>query len=318
MGNSNTRLLVKVSKQYFEDGLTQQEIAESLRISRSAVSRLLSRARAEEIVHISIKSPPGIYPQLERALEERFGLLEAVVLDAGDHSHPESVRRDLGVAAADYLLRTVQPGDVVGLAWGKTIKAMVDALPSRKIAGLKVVQMVGGVSERVTEVHAMELARELAARLGGEFYNLQAPGVVDDYRNRETFLADAQVRRVFDMAEGADLAFVGLGALSRDTMMGKAGILTPALLRELEQAGAVGEVLLRYYDRAGAPVRSSLDRRVIGLPLERLRRVGRVVGIGGGLPKLEAILGALAGRYVHVLITDQATAHGLLQALPGD
>ena len=80
----------------------------------------------------------------------------------------------------------------------------------------------------------------------------------------------------------------------------------------LQSAGAVGDVCLHFFDGEGKPVETPLDERVIGMSLEQLRHAKRTVGIAGGKRKLAAIRGALRGKWINVLITDRATAEGLL------
>jgi DNA-binding transcriptional regulator LsrR (DeoR family) len=305
---SDQRLLVKIGKQYFEDGLTQQEIADKLRLSRSTVSRLLSRARFEDLVQISVKVPPGVYPELERDLERRYNLAEVVVAEAPEYDSPLSIARELGRAAAGYLHRTVQPGDVIGFAWGQTMKAMVDATRHKTLPGVTVVQMNGALTPQMTNLHATSLTRDLAARLGAECYILQSPGVVDSPETQKILMADAQVSQVFELASRANIAFFGIGAVGADTLWGRAGLLTEEVVAELQTLGAVGDIMSHYFDRKGVLVRSSLCRRVVGLPTEQLLHVGRRVGVAGGAGKVEALLGALSGSYLNVLITDHVTA----------
>jgi DNA-binding transcriptional regulator LsrR (DeoR family) len=50
---------------------------------------------------------------------------------------------------------------------------------------------------------------------------------------------------------------------------------------------------------------------VIGMNLEQLRGVNRVVGVAGGRRKVAAIRAALIGRLINVLIADRATARAL-------
>lgn len=311
--SSDPRLLAKVGKQYFEDGLTQQQIADNLRISRSTVSRLLARARDEHVIQISVKVPPGVYPELERTVERRFGLVEAIVVESPDYDSPGTVYRELGRAAADYLLRTIRPGDVIGFAWGRTMKEMVTQMQRRPVPGVTVVQLNGGLTPQMTDLHATELTRELAARLGADCFILLAPGVVDSPETQQILMADAQVREVFDLASRADIAFVGIGAVSADALWSRAGLLTEEVIAELRSLGAVGDIMSRYFDREGVLVNSSLCRRVVGLPIPQLLRIGRRVGVAGGQNKLEAILGALRGSYINVLITDQVTATRLVE-----
>jgi DNA-binding transcriptional regulator LsrR (DeoR family) len=309
---ASSRLLVKICKQYFEDGLTQQQIANNLRTSRSTVSRLLSKARDEQIIRFSVEVPPGIYPELEKELEQKFGLVEAVVVDTFNNDSQLGVARELGKVAADYLERAVQPDDIIAFAWGTTMKAMVDSMRQKPVAGVKVVQMNGGLTPQMTDVHATSLTRNLAARLGGECYILQAPGVVDDRQTQEILLADAQVCQVFELAGQANIAFMGIGNIAAEALWGRAGLLSKEITAELRSLGAVGDIMSRYFDWNGMLVNSSLCQRVVGLPIDQLKRINRRVGIAGGSAKVEAILGALRGKYINVLITDHLTAQELV------
>lgn len=310
--HSKTHLMVKVAKQYFEAGLTQQQIARALRISRSTVSRLLTRAREEGIVQISIDVPPGIHPELEKTIEQKYDLVEAIVVDTLDYNSPHGIANELGRVAASYLERIIQDNDTIGFAWGITMKGMVDTMPPQKLPGVKVFQMNGGLTPQSTDIHGISLTRNLATRLGGTAYMLQAPGVADTPQTQQTFMADAQVRQVFDLADDASMAFFGIGTLAHDSLWGRAGLLTDAVMVELQSLHAVGDVMSRYFDAEGKLVNSSLCQRVVGIPIEQLMGIARRVGVAGGRDKFEAILAALRGNYINVLITDQITAQKLV------
>ncbi|OQY29302.1 MAG: hypothetical protein B6243_11350 [Anaerolineaceae bacterium 4572_5.2] len=311
IAESKTHLMVKVAKQYFERGMTQQEIATSLRISRSTVSRLLSRARDEGIVQIAIDVPPGIYPELEKSLEQYYDLVEVIVIETHNYDSPASAALELGQAAAGYLERTVQKNDIIGFAWGETMKNMVDAMQPQKIPNIKVFQMNGGLTPQMTDIHGTSLTHNLATRLGGDAYMLQAPGVVDNPQTQQTFMADTNVHQVFDLANDATMAFFGIGTIAEDTLWGRAGLLTEEVTAELETLGAVGDIMSRYYDENGNRVNSSLCQRVVGIPIEQLLGINRRIGVAGGSEKFKAILGALRGGYINVLITDHITAQKL-------
>jgi len=308
---SKTHLMVKVAKQYFEAGMTQQEIATSLRISRSTVSRLLSRARDEGIVQIAIEVPPGIYPELENSLEQCCDLVEVIVIETHNYDSPSGIVLELGQAAAGYLERTIQKNDIIGFAWGTTMKTMVDAMQPQKIPNVKVFQMNGGLTPQMTDIHGTSLTHNLATRLGGDAYMLQAPGVVDNPQTQQTFMADTNVHQVFEFANDASMAFFGIGTIAEDTLWGRAGLLTEEVTEELESLGAVGDIMSRYYDENGKRVNSSLCQRVVGIPIEQLLGIDRRIGVAGGSEKFKAILGALRGGYINVLITDHITAQKL-------
>ena len=310
-----THLMIKIAKQYFEEGLTQQEIATSLRISRSTVSRLLSRAREVGVVQISIDVPPGIFPEMERSLENKWDLLEVIVIETRDYEDTDGVALELGLAAAGYLERTIQKNDTIGFAWGTTMKSMVDAMQPLKVSGVRIFQMNGGLTPQMTDIHGTSLTRKLADRLGGEGYMLQAPGVVDSPETQKILMNDTHVRQVFDMAQEASMAFLGIGTIADDTLWGRAGLFSEDVIVELEKLNAVGDIMSRYYDGSGRMVQSSLCQRVVGIPIEQLQSIKRRIGVAGGRNKYNAILGALRGRYINVLITDHLTAQKLNSSL---
>jgi DNA-binding transcriptional regulator LsrR (DeoR family) len=316
--NDTERLLVKVSNLYYQHDLTQHEIAAQLRLSRQKVQRLLRQARAEGIVQINIRPITGSHAALEDALERTFHLQEAVVAEATSIADPVVVEREVGSAAAEYLLRVVRPGDTIAVSWGGTLLGMVNALsasPRREGgSGIKVVQALGGLGDPTREVHAADLTRRLAQVLGGEALLLNAPGVAGTRIAALAYYADPFIRDVLDEARSATLAVMGIGAPRGDSILVREGkIVSLPELEALGQEGAVGDINLRYFDEFGKAVPSDLDERVVGLTLEEIRMIGRVVGIAGGAAKLEAIRGALVGGLVDVLVTDDVTARWVLE-----
>src|ERR1700674_4420453 len=121
------RLMAKVARMYYDQGIRQHEITERLNIHQSKISRMLKRAREANIVRISVATPAGFFPELEDTLESRFQLKEAVVVDSdGDE---ERVVRDLGAAAAFYLENAIRPEMIIGISsWSRSLFSMVDTL----------------------------------------------------------------------------------------------------------------------------------------------------------------------------------------------
>jgi DNA-binding transcriptional regulator LsrR (DeoR family) len=311
------RLLVKVARLYHESGLTQAAIAQRLRLSRQKIQRLLDAALEKGIVRIVVEPLMGVHDDLERELEERFGLREAVIVETADYEDQSVVAREVGVGAAEYLLRVVRPQDRILISWGGTILAMVNALaghPHRDMRECIVIQGLGAVVDPSRDVHSTELARRLAHFLGGQPMLLPAPGVAGSKQARKAFLSDPPVARVMEAARSADIAFVGVGAPRQDSILIREGsIVRWQELEALKSEGAVGDINLRYFDARGHALSSALDERVIGVSLDEFRAVPHVVGIAGGAAKLEAIRGALEGKLVNVLITDHVTVQRLLE-----
>lgn len=307
------RLITKVATLYYRQGLRQAEIAERLDLSQASVSRLLKRGETEGIIRITLAAPMGVYPQLEDALKERYGLKEAIVVDGS--SEPSELLHNLGAAAAYYLETTLQPGEQIGISsWSETLLAMTKSMrPIRRSTGARVVQILGGVGDPAAAVHATQLTRGLASLVNGDFSMLPAPGVVGAAGTRRVLLEDPYVQEAVRRFDTITLALVGIGTVEPSPMLARSGnVFTEAELAALSDAGAVGDICLRFFDAEGEPVEHPLGDRVIGIGLHQLRGCRRSVGIAGGARKLAAIRGALLGRWINVLITDNRVAEGLV------
>lgn len=307
------RLLSKVSRLYHEQGLTELEVATRLHLSRSKVSRLLKQARREGIVRITVLSPPGLFPELEDGLERTYGLQEAVVIEATEPASQQAVSQQIGTAAARYLQETLSDGEVIGVCWGNTLRAMVAALEPQKTRNVHVVQINGGLGPPTSETHATDLCRRMATALGSQLTLLPAPGIMATREARQAILSDPHVRSALDLIGQVTVAYVGMGVPSPTSILMRDGsIMSQEELAALLEAGAVGDIALRFFDAQGRPIGSELDERVIGITLEQLKAIRRVVGVAGGPEKDAIIRGALLGRYINVLITDHGTARRLL------
>jgi DNA-binding transcriptional regulator LsrR (DeoR family) len=313
------RLMAKVARMYYEQGLRQTEITARLNIHQSTVSRVLKRAEKEGIVRITLSVPSGAHPQLEEQLQNRYGLREAIVVDSIEDE--EQIVRDLGAAAAFYLETTLKASDVIGISsWSGALFAMVHAMrPSQRFAGARVVQILGGVGNPGKESHATHLTQRLAQIISGHATLLPAPGVVGSAEAKRVLMKDSFVQEATALLKTVTVALVGIGAIEPSKLLASSGnVFSPQELKALSARGAVGDICLRFFDAAGNPVATPLNDRVISIDLEALRRIKRVVGVAGGRRKIAAIRGALEGQWVNVLITDVNTAEQLIAPVGTD
>lgn len=309
----DARLMTKVARLYHEMGLTQPKIASRLHLSQSSVSRLLRRAQRENIVRISVTPPRGTHTDLEEALQETYGLQEAVVVDSPEAGDP--LIRELGAAAAYYLESTTGTGAVIGLSsWSAALLAMVAAIhPVRTVSGTRVVQFTGGVGNPATEGLGGQLTRRLSELIHGDPVFLPAPGIADSLESKSVLMRSDYVVEALHQIDDVTVAFVGIGGIvSTSLRPASARRFAPGEFEEVTDAGAVGDICLRYFDAHGRAIASSVDDRIIGIELDQLRRIPRTVGVAGGVEKLAAIRGALRGRLINVLVTDARTAESLL------
>jgi DNA-binding transcriptional regulator LsrR (DeoR family) len=214
-------------------------------------------------------------------------------------------------------MRIVKPQDSIVISWGGSLLGMVNALyggsQRSDLDGIKVIQGLGGLGDPNKEVHAADLTRRLAQVFGGEAVLLPTPAVAGTREARDTYFEDPFVGLILEQAQSANLAVMGIGAPRLDSILMREGkIVTGQDLENLGQNGAVGDINLRFFDQNGKIVQSNFDQRVIGLTLDEIQRIERVVGVAGGSAKVSAIRGALAGQLVDVLVTDQITAKRVL------
>ena len=310
--NERTELLAQVASMYYEDNLNQDEIARRIDISRSTVSRMLQEAREAGVVEITVHYPWRNVPEIEADLIARFHLRQARVL-LGRGRPYEEILRGLGVLAARYIESILIDGATLGISWGVAVYSTVRTLrPDRRLP-ITVVQMVGAVGEGDPLIDGPDLARLLASVYGGEYRYLHAPLIVEDAHAREVLLQEPRIRETLSLAHRADVALVGIGAPSPEVYsLLRAGYIDREELAQLRAHGVAGDVCARHYDAYGRVLDIELNRRIVGIELEALHDIGQVIGVAGGEAKAEAILGALRGGHVNVLITDDVTARKVL------
>lgn len=311
------RLMARVAHLYYKQGLNQSAIARQLDLSQATISRLLKRATAQGIVRITVNMPAGVYPDLEDALVQQYGLREAIVADCEDPDDEESIQQRIGAAAAFYVESTLKRGDVIGISsWSATLLAMVDAMqPLARPIDARVVQILGGVGTPEAEGHATRLTDRLSGLVQGSATFLTAPGVVGSCDARRILLEDPYVSETIALFDAVTVALVGIGSIRPSRLLARSGnVFSIEELELVRQQGAVGDVCLRFFDAEGKPVVTALDERVIGMSLEQLQQIKRTVAVAGGSRKFAAIKGALQGRLVNVLVTDRFMAERLTRS----
>ncbi|MCU0914389.1 MAG: sugar-binding transcriptional regulator [Planctomycetes bacterium] len=311
-----SRLLYKVARAYYDDGLTQQQIGERFGLSRVKVSRLLRSAREQKVVQITIAPPQSSNAQIEQQLEHRYGLKEALVVTPSSYA-PAVLVGELGPVAAACLMRGLQGSEVVAVSWGMTVLSVVDALPAASMPEMRVVQLIGGLGELEARTHGADLVRRMAQALGAKPRLIHAPGIVKDKMVRDALVMDPQVADTLELAGRADVALVGLGSFDQgSTLLAGRDTLTAAEVEELRGSGVVGDIALQFFDRGGRRVSHPIYERIVGTSIETIQSIPRVIGVAGGLEKIAVIRAALRGGLINVLVTDDQTAARLLE--PGD
>ncbi len=306
-------LLVLVASLYYERDLNQQQIADRLNLTRSNVSRLLKEAKHKGLVEIRIHKPISTVPELERIFISRFGLHQAMIMDSRGRD-PIECLPGAGQLAARYLEEVLQPGDVLAISWGTGVGSAVNAISERAGLHVDVVQMIGSVGSINAAIDGPELARRLAANLGGRYYYLHAPLFVENQTVRDMLIDEPAIRDTFSRARHANVALLGVGTTEPGaSSFLRAGHLTEAQLADLRAQGVVGETAGQHFNIQGSTAGIDINQRVIALSLSDVRNIPHVVTVACGLSKRKSILGALRGGYMKALATDNITAQAILE-----
>jgi DNA-binding transcriptional regulator LsrR (DeoR family) len=305
--------LARVAEMHFKEHLDQKEIAARIHASRSTVSRMLRDAVELGIVEVTIRHPFPRDHQLEQELIEHFGLEEAWVLGR-DSVTTDDDRVAFGALGAQCIAEQLRGGSKLAICWGRATRLVVENLQALDGAQVHLVQMIGSLGTSSVQNDGVELARLGARRLGGTYELLNAPLVVDDAEFAKSLLRQSAIDKVLRAAESADCALVGLGTIDpSSSAIHSAGFMTDRELDEATRLGAVGDVSGILIDALGRSVTSSFSARVIGLSLERLRNIKRVVGVAFGVEKAHIIRAAALGGHIRILVTDRAAARRVLE-----
>ncbi len=315
MQNNDARLtyLAQVASLYYDQGKSQEEIAKEFTISRSAVSRLLTEAREKGIVEIVVHYPWRTSSTLEQMLASTFSHLKAVYVLLTENRPYEEMLQGLGVLAARYLDRIIYDGVTIGISWGTALYQMIRAMRPRYLSGVEVVQLIGATGSENVPTDGPILAQLLTGQLGGPCYYLHAPLIVDSEAVREVLLQDHHIQDTLARAERADIALVGIGTTRSDlSSLIRAGYVDEAEQERIRATGAVGDICAQHYSLTGEWLDIDINRRVIGISLDTLSKIDTAIGVAGSSRKGAAILGALRGGYVNVLITNDQAAQKVL------
>lgn len=304
-------LAVRVAELYYEENKTQDEIGGLLGISRWKAGRLLSQARDHGIVRIEIVHPRARRLATERALRERFGLSDAVVVPTPENE--VGVQARVAQAAADFLTGLRPVPRVLGVSWGRTLTEVAERMPDGWATGVTVVQINGGVSLNRRPGTAATLASTIAQRGRGHAVLLPSPAILERLSTKKAIESDRTVAAVLDRAAEANAYLYSAGVVDENSAHVESGYLRPDDVEELGRRGAIGDVVGRYIDANGNIVDPALDERTLGVSLDTLRSAETAILVVAGSAKHDIARAVVTSGLCSVLITDEATARDLLE-----
>lgn len=305
--------ILRVARLYYEKGQSQDQVARVMGTSRSNISRMLSDAKRMGFVQIKIVAPITRHDSLSHQLKKAIGIREVQVIGT-DRS--ETTLTSVGRAAALALTRALQPNMTIAISWGRGVEATIVEVQNETFPGLRVTQLMGGLSSITSSVSAGELGRTLAQNLHAQFVPLLSPAVVSNSKTRNTLLNESSIYQVLEIARESNIALVGIG--SRGSSSSEEVLKQFDLSKSLHETVAknyAGDISARFYDSQGRAVSAEVDNRVVGLTLGEISNIPLVIGVAAGVEKALGVLGAARAGLIDTLITDVACATEVLKLI---
>lgn len=313
MKQREAELILRAARLYYEGHYSQDQVASKLNTSRSNISRMLSDAKRLGFVEIKIVSPTHKHEALSDQLSELLNVKDVQVITSESN---DLTLNTVGRAAASALLKHLRDNQTIAISWGRGLEAAVVNTHSETLSGLKVTQLMGSLSSVNTSVSAEEVGRNLAKNLNAQFVPFLSPVVVSNAKTRDSLLEEESIAKTLQLARSAHVALVGIGSAgSSSSEMVFAEFKTAKAQRDELAKEYAGDIAARFYKRDGSPLSAVLDARVIGLTLEEIKNIPRVIGVASGAEKVLGVVGAARAGLIDTLIVDLACANSVIKSL---
>jgi DNA-binding transcriptional regulator LsrR (DeoR family) len=308
-------LVARVARLHFEFGLTHQETADSLGLSRVKVTRMIKQARESGLVKITINSDANPYAELEQDVKEAFGLSDAMIVPS-PNSDGRNLQSALALGVLSYITRILRDDMTVAVGLSRTIgeAARLAGAGTQVRRSTTFVSLVGSLREDGDGTDSpFGASAILAQAFGGAVEHLHAPIIVRSEVVALELMQDPAIARSLERAAKADVLLAGVGGRDDRIDLSGQGYLQPHEWDELGAAGMVGDMCARFFDEDGRAIHHDVSSRVIGLTLKQLLDIPTRMIVAGGASKRTAVRSMLRGHFATVLVTDLKTAEDLLK-----
>lgn len=302
---------IDAAKLYYS-GLSQDEVAKQLKLSRPTVSKLLQYALKRGFVTITVHDPRINNNDIIELLTKKYGLTEVRLVYPPAVSDEAVIRQALGAAAAQMLDEVICDGDIVGISWSRTIEDVSTQLKNYEKKNVQIVQLRGGVEGGRNGLSELDTLNRFARAFRAQVHLLNLPSIFDSIAVKTAVEQESHVRKILNLAEKARVAVFTVGDTHPD-----AYLLNNATIhhseRKILSTKAVGDICSRFIDEQGRICLPDLNNRTVAISLPQLRHTPQKILIAGGKKKLKAIHVALSYGYANRLVIDKTTAENLIQ-----
>ncbi len=310
MDTKDRDLLVDIAVMYYLENKTQSQISKALYISRPKISRLLKKARDMNIVEVKINYESDNINRITRQIQNRFGVENVLVVKT--LSTEEETIKEIGKAAANELKYHLFDGVKIGMSWGRTVKALVNAFKPKTLKDIKIVELFGAVGYGDDSQEYQSIGYEFSQKVNGTYFSLPSPLYINDSNTRNTLLDNPIIKNTLKMIDSCDFLVTSVGTVNSDSpqRIWDAHV-DPKTRDELIELGAKGYLCAHFFNSRGDFIDHPINDNVIGIRTESIRK-NNIFLVAGGVNKCQSIYAMLKGGYINTLVSDDKTLSRIL------
>lgn len=295
---------------YYVARKSQEEIAKKLNVSRQSAQRMVALSVSEGLIKVRLEHPIAKCMDLKVKLKKRFGLQFCRVVPSDDADPLSTLGlAQAGASVIELHLRSTEP-KVVAMGTGRVLRACVDELALLSCEQHQVVALLGNMASDGS-ASSYDVVMRMAEHINAKHYPMPLPVLPRSKEEKDQLHAQHYIANNLKLAAQADVTFIGVGNLGLNSPLHLDGFITKQELDELQNQGAVGELIGWVFDKSGNLLDCAVNQRVASAPL-KVNSENSVYAIAAGEDKAYAILGALRSKLINGLITNEYTAERLL------
>ena len=307
-------MLYRIAKYYYEDNLSQSEIAQKEHISRPHISRLLDKAREYGIVKIRVALPEELHISKTRhTLRDKLGLKDVIIVPAPAEARQDNRKNSMNIAtaAAKHIPDLLYGCRNVGVGWGFTMyQTSLQLSYCDKCEGITFIPLIGISGENNPYFQINTIVDRFAEKFGAESYYTNILAFRENSAERTQVEKDRYIKMQQHWNK-LDAAIIGLGVPPE-----AGGFLITEVSQKyrqiIESSNTVGDILSQFFYDDGTVFDLKPDYEQISYPIQNLRNINKVICLAGGAAKANGIIAAARNGFFDILITDSVTA-GLIQ-----
>lgn len=306
------RKMLKIVTMYYEQSLTQAEIAKKIGLSRPVISKMLQQAKELGIVSIVIKDESALTTKLALQLEEKYQLKEAIVVTSSEQQSDKQIQKEVSRSAAYFLTNQLKEKMSIGLSWGTTLADVIEEMPFSSFPTIEVCPLVGGVSSEHLYFDTNHLVFQLSTKINSRCRYFYAPAFAESIELAKVLEKTQLIGQALEAARNVDLAIIGVGNPNKQSTWEQLGYLNKEDLQTIVETHVKGDAVASLFDKNGRTVNNEISSRLIGIKVEELKNIPDVMIIGSGKEKAASIKPLLRSHSCSILVIDQQLAEELI------